>query len=148
MMPTDPNQFERLAGQLPIGRDPASVRRRIEAMERLLERAFTLPGTNQRIGLDVVLDLIPVVGDVIAAAMGAWIVWEARNLGMSKWHLVRMSGNVGFDFLLGAIPWVGAIPDFFFRSNTRNMRIVRRWLDKHHPEARTIEGEVVARREL
>ncbi|MEA3031267.1 MAG: hypothetical protein QOJ53_2113 [Sphingomonadales bacterium] len=147
-MPIDRNQFESALGQLPIGRDPASVRRRIEAMERLLERAFTIPGTSQRIGLDVVLDLIPVVGDVIAAAMGAWIVWEARNLGMSKWHLVRMSGNVGFDFLLGAIPWIGAIPDFFFRSNTRNMRIVRRWLDKHHPETATIEGEVVARREL
>jgi hypothetical protein len=147
-MPIDQNQFERAVGQLPIGRDPASVRRRIEAMERLLERAFTIPGTRQQIGFDVVLDLIPVVGDIIAAAMGAWIVWEARNLGMSKWHLVRMSGNVGFDFLLGAIPWIGAIPDFFFRSNTRNMRIVRRWLDKHHPETRTIEGEVVARREL
>jgi hypothetical protein len=148
MMPIDHNQFDRNISRLPMGRDPASVRRRIEAMEALLERAFTIPGTSQRIGLDVVLDLIPVVGDVIAAAMGAWIVWEARNLGMSKWHVVRMSGNVGVDFLLGAIPWVGAIPDFFFRSNTRNLRIVRRWLDKHHPETKTIEGEVVARREL
>jgi uncharacterized protein DUF4112 len=147
-MPIDQDQFERATGQLPIGRDPASVRRRIEAMEALLERAFPLPGTSRRIGLDVVLDLIPIVGDVVAAAMGAWIVWEARNLGMSKWHVGRMAGNVGFDFLLGAIPWIGAIPDFFFRSNTRNLRIVKRWLDKHHPEARTIEGEVVARREL
>jgi hypothetical protein len=141
-------QVDRMAGRLAIGRDPASVRQRIEAMELLLERAFTIPGTSRRIGLDVVLDLIPVVGDIIAAAMGAWIVWEARNLGMSKWHVVRMSGNVGFDFLLGAIPWIGAIPDFFFRSNTRNLRIVKRWLDKHHPETRLIEGEVVARRAL
>jgi len=148
MMPIDRSQFESAMGRLPIGRDAASVRRRIEAMEKLLERAFTIPGTNQRIGLDVVLDLIPVVGGVVAAAMGTWIVWEARNLGMSKWHVVRMSGNIGVDFLLGAIPWIGAIPDFFFRSNTRNLRIVRRWLDKHHPETGTIEGEVVARREL
>jgi hypothetical protein len=147
-MPIDQNQFQSAIGRLPIGRDPASVRRRIEAMEGLLERAFTIPGTNQRIGLDVVLDLIPVVGSAVAAAMGAWIVWEARNLGMSKWHVARMGGNVGVDFLLGAIPWVGAIPDFFFRSNTRNVRIVRRWLDKHHPGTKTIEGEVVARREL
>lgn len=141
-------QFERAAGRLPIGRDAASVRRRVEAMEALLERGFTLPGTSQKFGLDVLLDLIPVVGDAVAAAMGAWIVWEARNLGMSKWHIARMSGNVGIDFLLGLIPWIGAIPDFFFRSNTRNLRIVRRWLDKHHPETRVIEGEVVARREL
>jgi hypothetical protein len=147
-MRIDREQLDRTAGRLAIGRDPASVRQRIEAMELLLERAFTIPGTSRRIGLDVVLDLIPVVGDVIAAAMGAWIVWEARNLGMSKWHIARMSGNVGFDFLLGAIPWIGAIPDFFFRSNTRNLRVVKRWLDKHHPETRLIEGEVVARREL
>jgi hypothetical protein len=148
MMGHDNRQFETAMSRLPIGRDPASVRRRIEAMEALLERGFTLPGTSRTFGLDVMLDLIPIVGDVIAAAMGAWIVWEARNLGMSKWHIARMSGNVGFDFLLGAIPWIGAIPDFFFRSNSRNLRIVRRWLDKHHPETRVIEGEVVARREL
>jgi hypothetical protein len=147
-MAIDPDHFERAAGSLRIGRDPAAVRRRVEAMEALLERGFTLPGTELKFGLDVLLDLIPVVGDVIAAAMGAWIVWEARNLGMSKWHLARMSGNVGFDFLLGAIPWIGAIPDFFFRSNSRNLRIVKRWLDKHHPETGTIEGRVTDRREL
>jgi hypothetical protein len=148
MMGLDRQQFENAMGRLPIGRDPGSVRRRVEAMEALLERGFTVPGTSQKFGLDVMLDLIPVVGSAIAAAMGAWIVWEARNLGMSKWHVARMSGNIGVDFLLGAIPWVGAIPDFFFRSNTRNMRIVKRWLDKHHPETGVIEGEVVARREL
>jgi hypothetical protein len=147
-MAIDPGHFDRLAGQLQVGRDPAAVRRRVEAMEALLERGFTLPGTQLKFGLDVLLDLIPVVGDVIAAAMGAWIVWEARNLGMSKWHLARMSGNVGFDFLLGAIPWIGAIPDFFFRSNSRNLRIVKRWLDKHHPATGTIEGRVTDRREL
>ena len=147
-MPVNQSQFDHVANRLPIGRDPAAVRQRIEAMEQLLERAFVLPGTNYRFGLDVLLDLIPVVGDIVAAAMGAWIVWEARNLGMSKWHIARMSGNVGIDFLLGAIPWVGAIPDFFFRSNSRNLRIVRRWLDKHHPETKLIEGEVVSRREL
>jgi hypothetical protein len=147
-MPVNQRQFESIANRLPVGRDPAAVRQRIEAMERLLERAFVLPGTNYRFGLDVLLDLIPVVGDIVAAAMGAWIVWEARNLGMSKWHIARMSGNVGIDFLLGAIPWVGAIPDFFFRSNSRNLRIVRRWLDKQHPATRVIEGQVVSRREI
>jgi hypothetical protein len=140
------DRFESLAARLPIGRDPASVRSRVEAMEKMLERMFVVPGLNRQVGLDVILDLIPVVGDVIAAALGAWIVWEARNLGMPKWQLARMGGNVGIDFLLGAIPFVGAIPDFFFRSNTRNLRILKRWLDKHHPDTMTIEGEVIARR--
>ena len=138
--------FDQLADRIPgLGRDPAAVRKRIEAMEALLERMFVVPGINRPVGLDVILDLIPVLGDVVATALGAWIVWEARNLGMSKWQIARMMGNVGFDALLGAIPWVGAIPDFFFRSNSRNLKVIRKHLDRHHPATATIEG-VVRRR--
>jgi hypothetical protein len=146
-MAFDRQEFQRRMDQLPLGRDTASVRRRIEAMEILLERAATIPGTNFRIGLDSILGLVPVVGDLVTAAMGAWIVWEARNLGMPKFHLARLAGNVGFDTLIGAIPLVGDLFDFAFKSNSRNLRIVRRWLDKHHPEATVIEGEVLERRE-
>jgi hypothetical protein len=144
-MPSPQDPFQVAADRLSLGRDPASVRQRIEAMEKLLERMFTVPGTNRQFGLDVIFDIIPVGGSLIAAAMGSWLAWEARNLGMPKWHLARMGGNIGIDFLLGAIPWVGAIPDFFFKSNTRNLRIVKRWLDKHHPETMIVEGEVVGR---
>ena len=145
-MRIQPESFDRLAAQVPgMGRDPASVRRRIEAMEALLERMFVVPGINRSIGLDVILDLVPIVGDLIAALMGAWIVWEARNLGMSRWQQARMLGNVAIDAVLGAIPWVGAIPDFFFRSNSRNLKIIRRHLDRHHPGTATIEAERVKR---
>jgi len=124
-----------------LGTDPQSVRQRVETMEKLLERIVVIPGINRPIGLDVILDLIPGVGDIAGAALGAYIVWEGRNLGMSRWQLTRMSGNVGFDFLLGLIPWVGAIPDFFFRSNTRNLKMIRRHLDKHHAATATIEAK-------
>jgi len=144
-MSIDQKEFERLAAGLPIGRDPASVRRRLEAMELLLERAFTVPGTNMRVGLDAIIGLVPVLGDLVTTAMGAWMVWEARNLGMSKFHVARMAGNVGVDTLVGAIPLVGDLFDFAFRSNTRNLRILKRWLDKHHPETMVMEGEIVAR---
>jgi len=60
---------------------------------------------------------------------------------MSKWQISRMAGNVGVDWLLGLIPFVGAIPDFFFRSNTRNIRMIKRHLDKHHAGSATIEIE-------
>lgn len=139
-MAVKPETFDRLnaaAGNI-AGTDPASVRKRIEAMETLLEGLFKIPGTNQRVGLDVLLDLLPFGGTVIAAGMGSWLAWEARNLGMPKTALIRMAGNIGVDALLGVIPWVGAIPDFFFRSNTRNLRIIKRHLDKHHPGTATI----------
>jgi hypothetical protein len=127
--------------ELPLGSDAISVRQRIEGMEKLLERMFVIPGINKSVGLDVILDIIPGVGTISAAALGGYIAWEARNLGMSKWQMARMAGNIGFDMLLGAIPWVGAIPDLFFQSNTRNLRIIKRHLDKHHPHTRTIDVE-------
>ena len=135
------DQFDRVVRDMPgFGRDPASVRRRIEAMEAILEGLFVIPGTNRRVGLDSLVGLIPVVGDLATAAMGAWIVWEARNLGMSKWQLTRMAANVGFDTLVGAIPFAGDVFDFLFKSNTKNLRIIRKHLDKHHPSTVTIEG--------
>lgn len=124
-----------------VGTDPQSVRQRVEAMEKLLERLVVIPGTNRTVGLDVILDVVPVLGDVAAAALGAYIVWEGRNLGMSKWQLSRMAGNVGVDWLLGLIPVIGIVPDFFFRSNSRNLKIIKRHLDKHHPGTRTIDVE-------
>lgn len=129
-----------LLDRFPIGRDPVSVRRRVEAMEHLLEGLFVIPGIKRRIGLDVILDALPFAGSSVAAALGAWMVWEARNIGMSKLQITRMLGNVGFDWVLGMIPLVGAIPDFFFRSNSRNLKIIHRHLDRHFPASVTIEG--------
>lgn len=135
--------FDGLAAGIGLsGKDPAAIARRVELMERLLERLFVLPGLNRPVGLDVVANAIPIVGPLLTSGLGAYIVWEARNLGLSKWQLARMGGNVGFDALLGAIPFVGAIPDFFFRSNTRNLRIIRRHLDRHHPAAAVVDGKV------
>ena len=123
--------------------DPQSVRQRVEALERVLERLFVIPGTNRTVGLDVILDLVPFLGSTAGAVIGTYLAWEARNLGMSKWQLARMGGNIGIDWLLGLIPWVGAVPDFFFRSNSRNLRIIKRHLDKHHAAGATVPGEVV-----
>jgi hypothetical protein len=124
---------------LPLGTDPRQVRHRIEALEHLLERALPIPGTNKRVGLDVLLDFVPGIGPTVGAGLGAYLAWEGRNLGMSKWQIARMGKNIGIDWLLGLIPFVGAIPDYFFRSNTRNLRIIKKHLDKHHPATRTID---------
>ena len=144
-MTTPREQFEAVASQLPIGRDPASVRRRLEAVDAILERAFVVPGINRPVGLDAIVGLVPVVGDIVTTAMGAWLVWEGRNLGMSKFQLTRMAANIGIDTAVGAIPLVGDLFDFVFRSNTKNLRIIKRYLDKHHPSTMTVEGEIVAR---
>jgi hypothetical protein len=136
MMTGDDSQRPRL----PIGCDPASVRRRVEGMERLLERLVVIPGINRPLGLDAILSIIPFVGTTAGAALGAYMLWEARNLKMTKWQVARMSANTGFDWMLGLIPVVGAVPDFFFRSNTRNLRIIRRHLDRKHPATATADA--------
>lgn len=126
--------------QLPLSRSAAHVAQRVTAMEKLLERTFVIPGTKQPFGLDLLLNLLPVGGSFIGAALGSYMLWEARNLGMGKTAMARMGGNIALDWLFGLIPFVGAVPDFFFRSNTRNLRIIRKHLDRHHPSSVVIPG--------
>ena len=145
-MPVSQEQFEKIAkdlsGQIPGfgGSDPQSVRARVEALEKVLERAFVIPGTKIPFGLDSVIGLVPVLGDVVTAVMGAYMVWEARNLGMSKWQLIRMTANVGVDTAIGAIPLLGDAFDLVWRSNSKNLRIIKKHLDKHHPGTRVIDA--------
>ena len=143
-MPIDNGRFDEMAAALRLDtRDPLAIRRRIEALEMLLERSFVLPGTRMGVGLDSIVGMVPVIGDVITAAMGAYIVWEARNLGLPKWKLWRMGGNLLFDTALGAVPVAGDAFDFFFKSNTRNLKIIKKHLDKHHPASATVTATPV-----
>ena len=135
-----PNKLRRMTTELPLGTDPHSVRRRVESLEQLLEGMFEVPVLGRRIGLDAVLGLVPVAGDAITAVLGLYLVWEARNLGMPRWQLWRMAGNVGIDTLVGAVPVAGDLFDLLYRSNTKNLKIIRKHLDKHHPATKVIEG--------
>jgi hypothetical protein len=141
-MPISQEQIDQMAKSLPsMSREPHAVRQRVEALELLLERSFHIPGTKVPIGLDSIVGLVPVLGDVVTAAMGAYMVWEARNLGMSKFQLMRMAANVGIDTALGAIPFAGDLFDFIWRSNSKNLRIIKKHLDKHHPGTQVIEAK-------
>jgi hypothetical protein len=140
-MPLSQDQLDQMAKSIPaLGKEPHLVRQRVEMLEQLLERSFHLPGTKIPVGLDSIVGLIPVLGDVVTAAMGGYMIWEARNLGMSKWQLTRMAANVGIDTLLGAVPLAGDAFDFLWRSNSKNLRIIKKHLDKHHPGTRVIDA--------
>jgi Domain of unknown function (DUF4112) len=146
-MPSSPEpSFDQIFGKLNIDpKDPHAARQRIEMLEILLERSIPIPGFNRPIGLDAILGLIPVVGDAISAALGAYIIWEARNLGLPKWKMWRMIGNLGIDTAIGAIPVAGDAFDLVFRSNSRNLKILKKHLDKNVPGSRTIDGTVTGR---
>jgi hypothetical protein len=102
---------------------------RLDAVARLLDVAFMLPGTNIRYGIDGIIRLIPVVGDLVASAFSLWLVREARNLG-APWHVTaRMLANVTLEGVVGLVPVAGDAFDVMFRANMRNMRILRRWME-------------------
>jgi hypothetical protein len=134
------NNARRMTPQLPLGRSPQEVRQRIEALEHILERAMTIPVIRRKVGLDAIIGLVPLAGDIVTAAMGIYAVWEARNLGLPRWKQWRMIANVGVDAAIGTVPVAGDLFDLLYRSNTRNLKIIRRHLDRHHPETRVLEG--------
>ena len=103
---------------------------RIEALARLMDVAFVVPGTNVRYGIDGLIGLIPIVGDLLTTAMSLWLVREARALGAPRYLVARMLGNVALDGVVGIVPFVGDAFDVMFRANMRNIRILRRWMDK------------------
>jgi hypothetical protein len=103
---------------------------RLDAVARLLDVAFVLPGTKIRYGIDGIIGLIPVVGDLIATALSLWLVREARALG-APWHVTaRMLGNVAIQGVVGTVPVAGDAFDILFRANMRNARILRRWIER------------------
>lgn len=104
--------------------------RRMQTVANVLDTAFVVPGTKQRIGVDAIVGLVPGLGDVLTTILSSYIIWEARNLGVSRLALARMIGNLGVHAAVGSLPIVGDIFDAFFRVNQRNMRIVRAQLER------------------
>ena len=119
---------------------------RLEAVGRLMDGAFVLPGTNIRLGLDAIIGLVPVAGDVISGLVSSYLIWEARQLGAPRWLIVRMMANTFLDTTLGVIPLVGDAFDLMFRANMKNMALLRRHMEKRgltRTAGHVIEGEAV-----
>lgn len=110
------------------------ARDRLIALARLMDSAVALPGIRRGVGLDALLGLVPVAGDVVSTLIGLYSVMLARELGASRWLQARMIGNLVADAAIGAVPIAGDIADVFFRAHRRNLALLRRelkepWLD-------------------
>lgn len=104
---------------------------RIEALSKLMDSAFQIPGTNTTMGLDAIIGLIPVVGDLVSQAVSSYIIWEARKLGVSRFTIARMIGNSLLDTAVGSIPFAGDAFDVFFRANMKNLALLKNHLAKN-----------------
>lgn len=101
-----------------------SARRRVAVLGVLLDRAFLIPGTSVRIGLDPLIGLIPVVGDAVSAVASLYIVYEGWRLGATRAQIAAMLGNVAIDALAGIVPGLGDVIDVAFKANMRNLAIL------------------------
>lgn len=123
---------------------------RIEALSRLMDDAFEIPGTNVRMGLDALIGLVPIVGDLVSQAVSGYIIWEARRLGVSRLTMARMMSNSAVDTVVGMVPFVGDAFDVAFRANRKNLRLLKAHLEKHGHVRRGPESgpviDVTARR--
>lgn len=114
---------------LDLGREASLAR--LETLAHLMDSAFVIPGINRRVGFDALIGLVPLVGDVAGMVISSFIVYEARRLGAPRWLIGRMALNVAFDGVVGAVPLAGDIFDAAFKANRRNVRLLRRWMERH-----------------
>ncbi len=112
---------------------------RLKRLEQRLDRQFNVLGVQ--FGLDGVIGLVPIVGDMVTGALGLYVIIEARRLGATRWTMARMVVNWVIDFTVGALPVVGDIFDIAFKSNTRNLRLLIADLEKRAVELREVNRE-------
>lgn len=118
----------RSAAPVKRGRHQATLTE-LESVARLLDTKWRIPFTSIRFGLDAVVGLVPVLGDLATGLVSAYILFRALSLGIPAPLFARMVFNVLFDTLVGSIPILGSIFDVFFKSNIRNMALLRRHLE-------------------
>jgi hypothetical protein len=107
----------------------------LRRIAELLDSAFVVPGTNYRIGLDPIIGLIPMIGDLASPLFTIGLLWQAYDLRIPKVVQLRMIFNAAIDALVGAIPFLGDLFDFGWKANQRNLALLERYAyEERHPE--------------
>lgn len=122
------------------------ARERLVVLTRLMDEAVHVPALGTRVGLDALLGLVPVVGDLISAGIGLYIVAQARELGASRWLQARMIGNLLADAAIGAVPIAGDLADVYFKAHRRNLKLLQKALGEPYVDDVVDPGAVVRRR--
>ena len=111
------------------------ARERLHALSQLMDAAVEVPLLRTRVGLDALLGIVPVAGDLLSAAIGLYLVALARELGASRWLQARMIGNLVFDAALGVVPIAGDVADIYFKAHLRNLRLLQKELGEPYLDA-------------
>ena len=116
------------------------ARERLARLAWLLDSSIPIPGTPFTIGLDALIGLFPVAGDLAGVLLSGYLIREAAALGASKSILARMALNVAVEGLVGMIPFAGDLFDAAFKANQRNVRLLNAYLDQPARTRRASRG--------
>lgn len=108
------------------------TRARLRRLAWLLDSSIPIPGSRFRIGLDPLLGLFPVLGDLLGALLSSYVLFHAARRGAPRVLLLRMAFNIGVEAVIGAIPLAGDVFDAAWKVNQRNVRLLEAWLDRPH----------------
>lgn len=104
----------------------------IEKFAYILDSRFTLPGTKFKFGIDPLIGLVPIIGDLTTFGISCCLILFITRYGVSRKVVILMVGNVFIDTVIGAVPIIGNIFDFTFKANIRNIRLLK----EHYEEGK------------
>jgi len=115
-----------------------------QKLANLTDNKVRIPFIGVRLGLDFLIGLIPVIGDLIMTAVSLSIVAMAKSISVPRALRIAMLKNIGIDFLLGLIPFVGDVVDLLYKSNQKNVRIMEKWwVSQNHQQIQSNSQQAV-----
>lgn len=107
-------------------RKEIEVEESLETLSRYLDDLFRIPGINWKFGLDSLIGLIPNFGDISTSLVSFYILIAGVRYGVPKITILRMAFNIGLDYVVGVIPFIGDAFDFVWKANKQNMDLIRK----------------------
>jgi len=97
---------------------------RLKLLSERLDNSIKIPGTNQKIGIDAIVGIIPILGDFIGVIFSTYIMYSGIKMGVSSKIVKKMAANIAIEFIIGSIPIIGDIFDALWKANKRNVELI------------------------
>jgi hypothetical protein len=136
-----PLEGEWLPPETPAERE---ARERLRFIAWLLDSSIPIPGTRFTIGIEALIGLIPLLGDLIGVLASSYILAEAHRLGVRRAVLLRMAFNVAVEGVVGIVPFLGDVFDAAWKANVRNVRLLEAWTERPRQVERGSRWVVIA----
>jgi hypothetical protein len=97
---------------------------RLKRLSERLDETFTIPGTDYKIGIESIIGVIPLIGDLIGGIISTYIMYSGIKIGVSPRIIAQMAANIAIDFTIGSIPIIGDLFDFIWKANKKNVELI------------------------